>query len=183
MKKISLIIASLIFSVGMVVAQPDTHEASHNVKITVPTVALIDIEGGSTISFELTRPTEAGSGFVAPDPNNTLWLNMTSVVTQGTTRAISVGLSEELSPALSLKVTAANKTGAGHGTFGTAGNTIIETAEKPLITGIGSGYTGNGANHGYNLTYDLIINADKYKDLYAVTDQTVVVTYTLTDVN
>jgi hypothetical protein len=180
MKKISLIIASLIFSVGVAVA--DGPDASHQVTITVPSVALIDVEGGTSISFSLTAPTEAGLGFVAPAANSELWLNMTSIVSQSKTRNITVQMNNPLSAALSLKVTAADDAGNGHGTFGTAGNTLISTSAADLITGIGSGYTGDGANSGYNLSYELVINEANYADLYAIT-QTVEVTYTLTDEN
>lgn len=181
MKKISLIIASLIISVGMAVAQ-DSNTAKHNVSISVPTVALIDVEGGSTISFELTAPTEAGLGFVAPASNSTLWLNMTSIVSEGKTRNITVQMNNALSTALSLEVTAASDAGEGHGSFGSAGKTEIKTSASNLITGIGSGYTGDGDGSGYNLTYELVINEGNYANLYAIT-QTVEVTYTLTDVN
>ncbi|MFZ5429421.1 MAG: hypothetical protein ACOZDD_04245 [Bacteroidota bacterium] len=183
MKKISLIIASLIFSVGMVVAQTsDTNVASHSVSVTVPEVALIDVEGGELVTFVLAAPTEAGEGFEAPASDNNLWLNMTSIVEQGKTRNITVQMNNALSTALSLKVTATGDAGNGNGSFGTAGNTLIGTAASDLITGIGSGYTGNGANNGYNLTYELVINESNYADLYAIT-QTVEVTYTLTDEN
>lgn len=185
MKKISLIIASLIFSVGMVVA--DGPEATHQVNINVPTVALIDVEGpggNNSISFTLTAPEEAGLGFVAPSANNTLWLNLTSIVSSTQTRKVSVNLQSSLqSDALGLTVSAAEHSGVGSGTFGEpVGEIEIGATPKDLITGIGSAWTGNGINNGYQLTYNLVIDEDKYDVLFKQ-NETATIVYTISGDN
>lgn len=182
MKKVILSIAALVFATGIAIAQPDTNVASHAVTVSVPAVSLIDIEGGTTIALNPVKPTEAGSTFTAPPANSTLWLNLTSIVASTQTRTVSVKMTGDISPALSVTVQAASPvTTSGNGTVGTpaAGALTLTGSDASIITGIGSGYTGNGTGAGFQLTYNLVIDNTKTANLL-VENTTLTVTYTMT---
>jgi hypothetical protein len=185
MKKVFLTIVSLVFVAGIAIAQtPDTNVATHAVSITVPAVSLIDIEGGTTISLNPVAPIEAGLTFTAPAANSALWLNLTSIVPASQTRTVNVSMTGTLSEALSVTVQAASPTTSGNGTKGTpAGGALTLTGtDQAIITGIGSGYTGDGGASGFNLTYNLVIDNTQTANLLATTSN-LTVTYTMTAVN
>jgi len=190
MKELSKIIASIVLIFGMsnvVIAQNsnDTNEASHSVEITIPTVALVDVEGidGEATTINLTPEFSALEAGEAVDfssaSDNSLWLNYTSVVAQEQTRNITASISGSLPSGVSLKLLASGVT-TGNGARGTAGEqiTLSETA-KNLITGIGSAYTENGHEKGHQLTYSLDMDNESYSSLVA-SDYEVTVTYTIT---
>jgi len=112
MKKSVLTIAASLFISGLTMAvvpsgsNDDNKSASHNVNITIPTVALVDVEGtnGEASSINLSPSVsslEAGSAVdFGSATDNSLWLNYTSIV-QGeghnntTERKITVELDNE----------------------------------------------------------------------------------------
>jgi hypothetical protein len=157
MKKLTLaIIAVLGFGFGAS-AQADTYFDSHQVTVTIPPVALLDIEASASKDFTVafTAPTEAGDPIVAPTTGlNTKWLNYSSILPGTGLRKITVESSASVPSAITLGVTAGTPTGTGTpGTGGTVA-TISMTAQD-LITGVGSVYTGNGVSNGSNITYAL----------------------------
>lgn len=182
MKKVLLSIAIGLFAFGVASAQ-DTQTASHNVTITVPNVAVVDIEGtaGTDITLGATFSGEAGEAVQFNSSDNSLWLNYTSVVPNSTTtRKISAKITGSLPTGVNLKVQASTAT-TGAGTLGTAGTAItLSASDQDLITGIGSCYTGDGANNGSNLTYSLELGTNGFTDLVE-TNTTVQVTYTIAD--
>ena len=112
MKKLSVIIATVLFSFGVAKAQNDTHEASHGVEITIPTVSIVDIEGpnGESPAINLTPSIdglEAGAAVkFSSATNNDLWLNYTSIVKSNQKRNITAAISGNLPAGVSLKVKA-----------------------------------------------------------------------------
>ena len=71
--------------------------ASVGVSISMPSIALCDIEPNNTgITLSMTAPTEAGNIVVSTATNNTKWLNFTSAVTATQTRRVTVQLSGTL---------------------------------------------------------------------------------------
>jgi hypothetical protein len=95
-------------------------------------------------------------------------------------RAIQVHMSYGWLPSnLSISVTASQATG-GAGTLGLPSNTVVLSATaKNLITGIGSGYTGNTATSGHCLQYKAYINS--LSGLVFTINKVVQVTYTLVE--
>lgn len=192
MKKVTLTIASAFLFTGITMATPvvdsDNKTTSHSVKIEIPTVALIDIEGtdGEAGTINLTPNVEGLEAGAAVDfstaTDNSLWLNYTSIVTSNKTRNITVALNDEnnLPKGVSLVVTAGSIT-SGKGKKGTASEkvTLAKNAQN-LVTGIGSCYTESGHGKGHQLTYALEMDNDKYADLMA-NSYTVEITYTITD--
>lgn len=194
MKKLNLSLAALALVTisANVSAQADTNAASHNIVIGVPNVALLDIESGianNNINMSFTVPTEAGQPITPVADNNTLWLNYSSIKKNTTySRIVSVKL-EAVIPGVAIKVTAAGHTGGGAGTFGTStGQLTLTAADQPILTGIGSAWTGDGNTNGHQLTYNVGYGGAgtgtgtaNYADLVVCTT-TAIVTYTLSDI-
>lgn len=187
MKKLSVIIAAVLFSFGVVNAQ-DTNEASHGVNISIPTVAIIDIEGpeGESPTINLTPSydgLEAGAAVnFSSATNNDLWLNYTSIVGSEQTRSINAAITDGSLPAgVSLKVVAGNASATGNGAKGSPESVInLSSTAAPLVSGIGSAYTGDGHSNGHQLTYSLDMDVESYTTLVAA-DYNVTVTYTITE--
>ncbi len=187
MKKITLLSAFVsVLGIGTAFAQ-DNAAQSHNVAISIPEIAILDIEttGAENVTFALDADgLEAGSEFIIDEENADLWINYTSVVAaSGNTRSISISADNvpEIE-GLTLKVIASAHAGNGGGTVG-APTAIVTPSATPadIITGIGSAFTGNGNSNGHNLTYHLDFNGD-FADLNV--DQAgmnIEMTYTITD--
>ncbi|AQX84191.1 hypothetical protein OZ664_10110 [Elizabethkingia sp. HX WHF] len=191
MKKLNypLALSIVLIAVSANVKAQDKNFDSHSIAITIPKVALVDIEPAASknLTLAFTAPTEAGQPLTAPTPNSTLWLNYSSIKSQAdTTRNVTVKLTA-LVPGVDIKVTAAAATGSGGGTLGTpSAQLILSAADQTIITGIGSAYTGDGANNGHNLTYALNYGSAagsvaSYSDLDATATATATVTYTISD--
>ena len=190
MKKLSLIFASvLLASITVINANAaDTNTASHNVGITVNDLALINIKktgsGGVDITLNPAAPTEAGSAISFTNAkNDDLWLNYSSIVASSdATRTITAKLDKNLPDGILLKLTATTPNNKGKGTLGesVAQKATLTSGETTVINGIGSCYTGNGANAGSNLSYTVEVDPDKYATILS-NDYSVTVTYTISE--
>ncbi len=166
----------------------DTDSDSHNLKISFPEVALLDIEAvnGTDVNFEINSlNVEAGDEIEIHEEENELWLNYTSLVsTNGTQRSISVESSAlpEV-PGLVISLTAMSHSGTGGGDLGSPTTAVIPS-ESPvkIITGIGSAYTGDGSENGHQLVYTLDFNGE-FQDLDVESGESssISLTYTITD--
>lgn len=191
MKKIKFSIAmSLVaFTVSANLNAQDTNTDNHTITISIPEVALVDIEPAATknITLGFTAPTEAGQPVTANASNTTLWLNYSSIKSVADpTRNVTVKLNAVI-PGIDIHVTAAAATGAGAGTLGTpSAQLTLSAVDQTIVSGIGSAYTGNGANNGHNLTYALAAGSGPggiaaYADLQATATTVATVTYTISD--
>jgi hypothetical protein len=187
MKKLSVIIATVLFSFGVANAEGnDTNEASHGVNITIPTVALVDVEGvdGEATTINLAPDVtslEAGAAVNFSDAtDNSLWLNYTSIIASDQDeRNITAEIENTLPAGISLNLSAGGIS-TGNGNLGTSAGTItLTTSGKNLVTGIGSGYTESGFEKGHQLTYSLDMDNESYAAL-ASGSYNVTVTYTIT---
>lgn len=191
MKKttITLAMSLAIFSLSSNLKAQDTNTDNHTVTISVPEVALVDIEPAATknITLGFTAPTEAGNPVVPNTANTTLWLNYSSIKSVADpTRNVSVSVNAII-PGIDIHVTAAAAAGSGGGTLGTpAAQLTLSATDQTIISGIGSAFTGNGANNGHNLTYALAAGSGPggvavYEDLQATATTVATVTYTISD--
>lgn len=176
-----LIIANFAYSQG------DSNTDNHTITVTIPEVALLDIETNSTKNFTaaFTHSGEAGDPVTAPADNSTLWLNYSSILKSGgaTSRDISVAMTGGPLGGVTIKVSASAAASGGQGTLGGAGGPItLSATSTPLITGIGSAYTVSGPEKGHQLTYTFEAADDDYANLVSGSSSNVVtVTYTLAD--
>jgi len=165
----------------------DVSTQSHNVAISIPVIAILDIEStaGENVSFALNADgLEAGAEFIIDEENSDLWINYTSIV-PAVASARTITVHSDNAPTitgLTLKVVASAHTGVGGGNFGTPTAIVTPSAiPTDIITGIGSAFTGNGNSNGHNLTYHLDFNGD-FADLnVASAFMTINMTYTITD--
>jgi hypothetical protein len=177
----SLCICSVGFS-------QDTNVDTHTLTVTVPEVALLDLESTGSLNFGMTflppSGNEAGKKINNPLNNLTVWLNYSSIVTAtapDNVRQVKVKSDVNSPGGVSFSVNAGADVGMGAGTVGTAvGNVSINPVADDLITGIGSCYTGTGPSKGHLLTYSAVVNLASYSSLVAGVTP-IKVTYTLTD--
>ncbi|SHM39471.1 hypothetical protein [Chryseobacterium polytrichastri] len=191
MKKLKLSIAMSLFALAFSahVNAQDTNTDNHTITISIPEVAIVDIEPAATknITLGFTAPTEAGQPLLPSASNTTLWLNYSSIKSVADpTRNVTVKL-DAIIPGIDIHVTAAAATGAGAGTLGTpSAQLTLSAVDQTIVSGIGSAYTGNGASNGHNLTYALAAGSGPggvaaYADLQATATTTAKVTYTISD--
>ncbi|MFZ3273290.1 MAG: hypothetical protein WA143_03355 [Lutibacter sp.] len=183
--------AVIVLSANASFAQADSKIAAHLVTISIPEVALLDLEAPSTaITLAGTLPLNAEAGlpitFGAEATNSTIWMNYSSIVKGALSRNVSVAITDGSVPAgLKLTVLASAASGDGAGTKGDASTVLTLSGDlQSIITGIGSTWTGDGVNKGRNLTYtlDYAGTATDYAALRFVdTDAPLTITYTLSD--
>nr|WP_314495217.1 hypothetical protein [uncultured Chryseobacterium sp.] len=150
------------------------------VDVTLPVLALLDIEPAGNITMSFTAPADAGRPIIVPTPNTTKWINYTSAITSGgVSRRITASVNQVI-PGITIRIQAAASSGTGGGILGTptAAVTLSATAQT-VISGIGGAFTGNGANNGHRLTISL--SANTYANLSARTNTPIVITYTITE--
>ncbi|MBN2775542.1 MAG: hypothetical protein JXR31_14900 [Prolixibacteraceae bacterium] len=187
MKKVLLITVIVFLAASLnVKAQSDTNEDSHSISIQIPEVALLDLEGSTSITLAPTAPTEAGNPLdFSSATNSNIWVNYSSIVATGLTRSVSAAITTGSVPAgLTLKVTAGSFSGSGQGNTGSPASQItLSSSSQNVLTGIGSCYTGNGASNGHNLTYVLALDPSQdYEDIVQG-NTSITVKYTLSDDN
>ncbi len=177
-----IFIPILALGLSTAYSQADNETDSHNIFLTVPTIALLDIESAGVsndISVILVAPEEAGDPLESKT-DESLWLNVTSIVTTGSSNNIKVEI-DQIVPGLDLKVSAAGYSGVGQGSWGTPASTelTLNTSAQSLVTGITSGYTGNGAGNGFKLSYTVDPDETAFDALLASSSIIIDVTYTL----
>lgn len=194
MKRLNLPVLAVSFAFVAISAnlkaQTDNTISSHDITVSIPEVALVDIEptASKNLTMGFTAPTEAGLPIVPASTNNTLWLNYSSIKsTADVTRTISVKLGSVIQ-GVDIKVTAAAATGSsGGGDVGTpASQLTLSATPQTIISNIGSAYTGDGANNGHNLSYSVVAGTGtggsaNYGSLTATATTTATVTYTISD--
>lgn len=154
--------------------------------VPVPALALVDVEpeGDNHITLTLTSPAEAGRAMISSAAtDNSLWLNYTSSITQGSShRSVYVQALGSIPAGIRLTVTASPRSSAGgKGAFGLAETSPVTISNSPqlLISGIGGCHTGDGPGFGHQLTFSADLNGEDFDEL---TENTVIqVSYTITD--
>lgn len=185
--KIALTLGVMFFMSNELFAQGDDRDDSHTISITVPEVALLDLESALTKDFaaSFTHSGEAGDPIVAPDNHSSIWLNYSSILkptspTQG--RNISV-IASAIVPGVTIHVVASIASPNGKGALGSpSGVLTLSASAQNIITGVGSAYTVSGVNNGHLLTYTFLAEDGNYAALRSgVTAPPITVTYTLAD--
>lgn len=180
-------VAALVFGCLNFSFAQDDNDDMHDINITIPEVALLDIEpsANTTISLGAIAPTEAGDPIdFSATTDNTLWINYSSIIGSTTepSRKVTAKYSGTLPGGMLLKVNAAADAGNGAGNVGTpVGQITLTTSDQDFVTTIGSCYTNTPENNGHQLTYVLEVDPGNYGDIDFDDATTLTVIYTLTD--
>jgi hypothetical protein len=151
-----------------------------NVGVSLPSIALLDIENSGSINLGFSAPTEGGSPLINNSSNNSAWLNFTSALGVGGSRNVSAYISSGITPSgYAIILETATYSGAGGGQLGYRLPFVsLSNMPQKVIDNIGGAFTGNGLGNGYNLRYSLAIT--NYGALRKE-NSTFTITYTLTD--
>lgn len=157
---------------------------THNVTINIDEIAVIAVNAPTpAVSFTISAPTAGNEGAipVIAATNNDKRLLYTSIVgTSNSVRRVTAQITTGSVPAgLKLYVTAGTAAAGAMGSPGlTAGEKeLITTSAADVLSAIGSCYTTLAG--GSDLTYRLSI--DNMANLVAITNNSLTVTYTLTE--
>ena len=112
----------------------DSDTDSHDVTVTVPEVALIDVDDTEVICT-LTAPTEAGLNFTDGTATSDYAITANVLLGQGTTNKIQVSVNTTPTVGANLKVVSAVPSSSG----GTAVSIVtLSTTAQNLVTGMGN---------------------------------------------
>lgn len=165
----------------------DTEKAEHQIGITIPTVAIVDIEGsGNQTTIELNPSVsdlEAGEAInFSGTTNSDLKLNYSSIINDNTNQITAeIDVDTETNYGFSIKLSVGSNTG-GSGELGDAAEDVeLSTSPAAVVTGIGSCYSGDGNSKGRTLTYSLV--AKDYSKIIGQEYDDITVTYTILEEN
>ena len=176
MKKLLLIVVLLALGSVAAFAQTD----AHTVTINVNTIAVIDLNDDTNITFNTVAPANPGddpgpaAATPATDTSKRLWY---TVVSAAANYRITVNRGATAVPA---GTTLAVEATAVEGGAPVVGGVTITAVAQDIATGIGSIATGRTAADGTALEYSFWV--DTPASLVAGTSAVVTVTYTLTNV-
>ena len=178
----SLLLLIIIFSSGGTISAQGKNSVEMPIVVSIPAIALVDFAGYDTrITYVSGKGAEQ---IITPSTLNKTWINYSSIVDEKTTNTISVNLTSGNIPAdLRIKLDVGQDVGAGAGTTGKPIRQITLTSyPQEIITGIGSCYTGRGAQKGHQLTYSWEWLASSDNDHSLIDPVEISVTYTVTSI-
>ena len=156
-------------------------QATANIAVSLPSIALLDIEQkGGMINLKFNKPSEAGKALQNSESSDIIWLNLTSALRLGSSRHVSAQItSGRLLSGYGIILETSSFTGAGSGILGNSVPSInLSNSPARIIDNIGGAFTGDGINNGYKLKFSLIINdysllkgeSNVYAILFTLTD-------------
>lgn len=161
---------------------PATGTITQDVGVTVESVAQMAINGsGVPVFIVSSADTAGGAPSIVKDPYDR-YLQYTSIAPTGESRSLQAALSAAAPAgmAVRLSTSAASGTGAvGVAQYTASGEAaaLLSTTPVDLVTGIGTGYTGDGATDGLLLNYELAMTDQM--DQVGTGTQVMEVTFTL----
>lgn len=158
-----------------------TNQASNTISLGMPEVLLLK---SNTPLINLTlSPQEAGQAVEQSKSDSTARILISSVVTGNQTRNLSASVTGGAVPAGTfLRVIALTPNSSFIGTRGSLDAEVeLDASAKNIITGIGTCYSGTGADDGYILkyTFGVLTAAGSYGLIRASSGTEVTVTLTL----
>ncbi len=183
--RIKLKYISLIFILmGAIPLFAQNQDGSVNVRFSVPEIAVLDVEPEhNNIEFSVVASVSpGGEPEVKQLSGESIWLNYSSAIRgNGNTRSINAQLAGNSIPdGISFFIEASAPSALGSVNQGTsAGRVEISEEPRPIVTGIGSCFTGDGVNMGHELTYSVEIT--DFEKVKSESNQVFTVVYTITD--
>lgn len=158
------------------------NQTTNTITLGMDPVALLG-NNGKNVNLTLT-PRNAGESVLPSIADSTARIYITSVISGEATRTMSANVTGTIPSGTILKLVAQEPNGSFVGTAGTMENEIqlIDgAAALPIITGIGTCYSGTGEFDGYALkyTYGLPSGTADYASIRANAGSVVTVTLTL----
>jgi hypothetical protein len=160
-------------------------EGQINVFFSVPEIALVDIESitSNNINFTIIPSNESGGTPEIKESNNeSLWINYSSAMKNlKSSRSIVAEISNgNLPEGIQLFLKASDYSGRGKGKLGHPTEKInLSSQPKPIITEIGSCFTGDGVNNGHQLSFSIAVT--DYSKMRSTQELDFTVLYTITD--
>lgn len=159
-----------------------TDTLTQDVGVTVESVAQMAIQGTGVPVFIVSSAEAAGGApGIVKDPYDR-YLQYTSIAATGESRTVQAQMSA--APPAGMAVRLSTSATIGTGAVGVAQYTapggaaaLLSTTPVDLVTGIGTGYTGNGATDGLLLNYELAMTDQM--DQVGTGTQVMEVTFTL----
>lgn len=176
--------------VGVVVFLMLTHivyaQESNTVKVPVlleiPAKASVQLIG-SNLTLNYSKNNSSDVQVLTPSSAGKCWINYSSIVNFGTSNTIYASLGDGNVPAeISIKLKVGKDVWAGAGQTGQPTEPItLSSFPQPIITNIGSCYTGQGEGKGHELTYSWIVAPNYDPDLIKLEELNIVasVIYTI----
>jgi len=153
MKYWSIILLIIFTLSGNAFAQT---QAAHNNYITLPEIALLDIEPNtSDVILEFEAPSSPGEQLVSVE-GSSKWINYTATQSiGGSHKNITAQVSSASNiPGLSVDLVVSSYQGGGKGELGSSvGRITLSTTAQTIINGIGGCYTRSGNNRGHKIDY------------------------------
>jgi len=171
----------MLMPMGFSIFGIDTNVATNTISLDVREVALLK-SNSTFISLSLLHR-DAGMSIEASKSDSTARLLISSVVTTST-RSVSARITFGSVPTgTNLLLSAINPNSHFVGSFGNMGSPILlDATDKPIVSGIGTCYSGTGSDDGYILRYTFALDPNPllYGSLRATTNAQITVTLTLT---
>lgn len=148
-----LLIGEIVYAQAPLNSTFDTNATKLPVMLDIPAKANISL-AGKDLQLSLSSSQDEVTQRVTPREGS-IWINYSSVVEPFSTNAIYVSLGLGNVPAeISIKLRIDPYQGSGSGELGVpTAPIILGTFPQPIITNIGSCYTGQGEGQGHKLTY------------------------------
>jgi hypothetical protein len=158
----------------------------HSLVVSVPRIALINIEGAGSngIGFIAKEPATAGHSISFTNSEvSEIWLNYSSTIGRNKIKQkVLATLSGDVPEAISLYVEAGNFLGNGKGTMGqSTGRQVLSETPVEIISHIGNCFTGKGINNGHLLTYTVELDETSFHTLASENYQNILVIYTISE--
>ncbi len=183
--KIVFSILILIFCLRSIGHASDK-EASHKARVVIPEVAMLALQydANSNLQFAANVSNTAGDQIKLNSVDqSSVWLNYSSVVSPNQKRKVTATVLGDIPNGIVLKVKT-QESSPGVGEIGTGNGTVLlSNSPADIISGIGSCYTGSGAQKGQQLLYEMEVNNQQFYNNEEIHDISLSVVYTLTDDN
>ena len=157
-------------------------QAAHNNYITLPEIALLDIEPNTNaVILEFEAPANPGQQLVAVE-GSSKWINYTATQSiGGSYKEITAQISSNVKfPGLSIQLVVSKYQGNGKGDFGDpVGRINLSTIAQTIIKGIGGCYTRSGNKQGHQIDYSAEITDYSLFEVPQSTSMEII--YTLTN--
>lgn len=158
MRNLLLIAISFLFLfiLPYCVNAQNNNSVKNSINMSIPSISLISFnEGKQSITQQSEVKGEGQISQVISSPGQETWINYASIVEEGFTNEITIQISSGyIPPGIRVKVLPSDYSGNGKGEVGTANEQIVLSQKpRPIISNIGSCYTGKGVNNGHKLSY------------------------------